>query len=50
MLFKFVFDPAYKETKKSYKDMDAIGILLTELTYRSFDPATDSLYGILNVI
>lgn len=50
MLFKFVLDPAYAETKKAYKDMDSINILLTELAYRPLNPATDSLYGILNVV
>ena len=50
MLFKFVLDPAYQETKKSYKDMDGINILLTEMAYRPLKPATDSLYGIYNVI
>ena len=50
MLFKFVLDPAYAEVKKSYKDMDGINILLTELAYRPLKPATDSLYGIYNVI
>ena len=50
ILFSFVLDPEYEKTKKSYKDMDAINILFTELSYRSLKPATDSLYGILNVI
>ena len=50
MLFKFVLDPAYKDTKKSYKDMDGINVLFTELLYRPLKPATDSLYGIYNVI
>jgi hypothetical protein len=43
-------DPAYKETKSAYKDMNNIEILLTELAYRPLKPATDSLYGIYNVI
>lgn len=49
-LFKFVFNPAYAEAKKSYKDKNNIEIILTELAYKSFRPATDSLYGIYNVI
>ena len=49
-LFKFVLDPTYKEAKSAYKDMNNIEILLTELAYRPFKPATDSLYGIYNVI
>lgn len=49
-LFKFILDPAYKEAKSAYKDMNNIEILLTELAYRPLKPATDSLYGIYNVI
>lgn len=50
LLFKFILDPAYEETKKGFKDMEQINILLTELAYRPLKPATDSLYGIYNVI
>lgn len=50
LLFKLILDPAYKETKKGYKDMAIVGIILNELAYKSFDPATDSFYGPLNVI
>lgn len=49
-LFKFVLNPAYKDAKSSYKDKNNLEILLTELAYRPLRPATDSLYGIYNVI
>lgn len=45
-----MLDPAYKETKKGYKDMATVGIILNELAYKSFGPATDSFYGPLNII
>ena len=49
-LFKFVLDPAYNEAKSSFKDKNNIDIILTELAFRPLKPATDSLYGIYNVI
>ena len=49
LLFKFVIDPAYQETKKGYKDMQAINILMSEMLFRPLKPATDSLSGIYNV-
>ena len=30
--------------------MSTVGIILTEFTYKPFDPATDSFYGPLNII
>lgn len=50
MLFKFLWDPAYKETKKEYKNMTVMAQVLNELTYKSFGPATDSFYGPLNIV
>lgn len=50
LLFKFVLDPAYAETKKGYRDMNMLSIVMSELIYRSFNPATDSFYGPLNII
>ena len=50
MLFKFLWDPAYKETKKEYKNMTIMAQVLNELTYKSFGPATDSFYGPLNIV
>lgn len=50
LLFKFVVDPAYAETKKGYKDMNALNITANELLFRPLDPATDSFYGPWNVI
>lgn len=50
ILFKFLWDPAYQQTKKGYKDMSVMAQVLNELTYRSFNPATDSFYGPLNII
>lgn len=50
MLFKFLWDPSYKETKKEYKNMSIMAQVLNELTYKSFDPATDSFYGPWNIV
>lgn len=50
ILFKFLWDPAYKETKKEYKNMSIMAQVLNELTYKSFGPATDSFYGPLNIV
>ena len=50
ILFRLLFTPKYNETKKEYKDMATVGIILNELLYKSFDPATDSFYGPLNII
>ena len=50
MLFKFLWDPAYKATKKEYKNMSVMAQVLNELIYKSFGPATDSFYGPLNII
>lgn len=50
ILFKFVLDPAYAETKKGYKDMSTMAIVMSELTFKPIKPATDSLYGPVNII
>ena len=50
MLFKILWDPAYKETKKEYKNMSIMAQVLNELTYKSFGPATDSFYGPWNIV
>ena len=50
MLFKFLWDPTYKETKKEYKNMSVMAQVLNELTYKSFGPATDSFYGPWNIV
>lgn len=50
MLFKFALDPAYKNEKKKYKDQAFLTNLITELAYRPLKPATDSLYGPINII
>ena len=50
MLSKFLWDPAYKATKKEYKNMSVMAQVLNELIYKSFGPATDSFYGPLNII
>lgn len=49
LLFKFIIDPKYAETKKGYKDMNTLGILMSELTFKPLRPATDSFYGPLNI-
>ena len=50
ILFKFVIDQKYAETKKGYKDMNTLGILMSELTFKPLRPATDSFYGPLNIL
>jgi hypothetical protein len=50
ILFKFILDPAYAETKKGYKDMNALAIVMNELMFRPLDPATDSFFGPWNIV
>ena len=50
ILFKFIIDPTYAETKKGYKDMNALAIVMNELMFRPLDPATDSFFGPWNII
>ncbi len=50
LLFRLALDPAYKEEKKKYKDQSLIANVMTELAYRPLKPATDSLYGPINII
>ncbi len=39
-----------ENTKKGFKDMNTISVLLTDLGYKSFKPAVDSFYGPINII
>ena len=50
LLFKLALDPMYKDEKKKYKDQSLVANLMTELTFRPLKPATDSLYGPINII
>jgi hypothetical protein len=43
-------DPAYKEEKKKYKDQTFAANVMSELAFRPLKPATDSLYGPINII
>ena len=50
LLLNFLLTPGYENTKKGFKDMNTISVLLTDLGYKSFKPAVDSFYGPINII
>lgn len=50
LLLNFLLTPEYENTKKGFKDMNTISVLLTDLGYKSFKPAVDSFYGPINII
>lgn len=50
LLFKLALDPMYKDEKKKYKDQSLVANIMTELAFRPLKPATDSLYGPINII
>ena len=50
MLFKLIFDPAYKDYKKEMKNNPVIANLMTEILYKSSGRMYDSFAGPLNII
>ena len=50
LLFKLALDPMYKDEKKKYKDQSLVANIMCELAFRPLKPATDSLYGPINII
>ena len=50
LLLNFLLTPEYENTKKGFKDMNTISVLLADLGYKSFKPAVDSFYGPINII
>lgn len=49
LLFKFIFDPSYKDYKKDMKDRPVFENMMVELFYKSGKTVPDTFGGILSI-